>query len=244
MFYKGWGFMRSSYRRWTEHPYPGEQIPPQGAPQAGYWPMFFIARGRDNIFFDPFQQRINWRIKHPNDIDWEAELFIVQQALTSLTPQQIRIAHYWGTGELTEKLAAMIFDLGKKYRLGSPHIARVLGCVHAAINDVFVITWFLKYQWDAARPNQYGRNLPIVLSTPRFPSYPSAHATIAGCAEVLLSYFFPPESSRIKKIMEEASLSRFYAGVHFKVDNDEGLRLGRQIGEIVTRLLRAQNVDT
>jgi membrane-associated phospholipid phosphatase len=234
--------MRTIYRRWTEHPYSGEQIPPKGSPESGHWPMFFISRGRDNNFFDPFHQRIYWRIKHPNEIDWENELFLVEQTLASLTPQQIRIAHYWGTDELIEKITAIVFRLAKTYRLGSPHIARILGYVHAAINDVFVITWFLKYDWDVARPNQYGRNLPFVLSTPRFPSYPSAHATVAGCAEVILSYFFPLESSRIKKAMEESAQSRLYAGVHFKVDNDEGLRLGRQIGEMVVKLLRVQNV--
>lgn len=236
--------MRTGYRRWTEHPYPGERIPPKGSPEAAYWPMFFISRGRENEFLDPFRQRINWRIKNPNDIDWEAELFIVEQTLTSLTPQQRRIAQYWGTGELTEKITTMIFGLAKKYRLASPNVARVLGYSHAAINDVFVITWFFKYLWDVARPNQYGRNLPAVLSTPRFPSYPSAHATVAGCTEIILSYFFPPDSSRIKKAMEESAESRLYAGVHFKVDNNEGLRLGRQIGEMVVRLLRAQNLTT
>ncbi len=44
----------------------------------------------------------------------------------------------------------MIFDLGEKYRLGSPHISRALGYSNAAINDTFVITWFLKYLWDVA----------------------------------------------------------------------------------------------
>ncbi len=33
--------------------------------------------------------------------------------------------------------------------------------------------------------------------------------------------------------MEESAQSRLYAGVHFKIDNDDGLRLGRQIGEVV-----------
>jgi hypothetical protein len=83
-----------------------------------------------------------------------------------------------------------------------------------------------------------------VLFTPRFPAYPSAHATVAGCAETVLSYFFPQESSEIKKIMEESAQSRLYAGVHFNVDNNEGLRLGRQIGEVVVSYLSAQNLNT
>jgi hypothetical protein len=236
--------MRTSYRRWTKFPYPGERIPPKGSPEAGYWTMFFISRGRDNDFLDPFHQRINWRIKNPNDIDWETELFIVENTLKSLTPQQIRIAQYWGTGEITAKITTMIFGLAEKYELESPNVARVQGYFHAAINDAFVMTWFFKYLWDVARPNQYGRNLSTVLYTPRFPSYPSAHAIVAGCAEAVLSYFFPRESSGIKKVMEESAQSRLYAGVHFRVDNDEGLRLGRQIGEVIVKLFRSQNLNT
>ncbi|MFC0271744.1 vanadium-dependent haloperoxidase [Metabacillus herbersteinensis] len=234
--------MRTSYRKWTEYPYQGETVPPKGSPEAGYWPMFFISRGSNNDFLDPFHQPINWRIKNPNAIDWEKELFIVEQASKSLTPQQIRIAQYWGTSELTAKITTMIFSLAEKYKLGSPNVARLLGYFHAAINDVFVMTWFFKYLWDVARPNQYGINLSTVLFTPRFPSYPSAHATVAGCAEVVLSYFFPQESSGIKTVMDESAQSRLYACVHFRVDNDEGLRLGRQIGEMVVKLIRAQSL--
>ncbi|MDQ0219287.1 hypothetical protein [Peribacillus cavernae] len=85
--------MRTSYRKWTEHIYPGEKNPPKGSPGAGYWPMFFISRGRDNDSY-PFRQRIQWRIKYPNDIDWGTELFTVEQTLKSLTTQQIRLAQY------------------------------------------------------------------------------------------------------------------------------------------------------
>ncbi|MGE7907175.1 vanadium-dependent haloperoxidase [Peribacillus sp. NPDC094092] len=235
--------MRTNYRRWTQYPYPGESVPPRGSPKAGNWPMFFISRRSYNDFLDPFHQRILWQIKNPDDIDWEIELFIVEETLKSLTSQQIRIAQYWGTGEITAKITAFIFRLAEKYKLGSPSVARVLGYFHATMNDAFVMTWFFKYHWDVARPNQYGRNLSTVLFPPRFPAYPSAHAVVAGCAEAVLRYFFPQESSEIKKLMEESAQSRLYAGVHFNVDNNEGLRVGRQIGEVVVSLLRAQNLN-
>lgn len=56
--------------------------------------MFFISRGANNHFIDPFNQSINWRIKNPIDIDWANELLIVKQQLESLTPQQIQLAQY------------------------------------------------------------------------------------------------------------------------------------------------------
>lgn len=234
--------MRTDYRRWSKYPYPGETIPPKGSPEPGNWPMFFISRELNNIFLDSFRQRIKWEILHPQNIDWPKELAIIEQTLQTLTPQQRRVAQFWGTAEATERMVPIIFQFANRYGFGSPDVSRVLGYFHAAINDAFVMSWFFKYLWDTARPNQYNQNLSTVLSTPRFPSYPSAHATVAGCADIILSYFFPPESSRIKALMEECAQSRLYAGVHFQVDNDEGLRLGRQIGEMVVRMLRAQNV--
>ncbi|KAA9028642.1 vanadium-dependent haloperoxidase [Niallia endozanthoxylica] len=203
--------------------------------------MFFIYRPQNNEFFDPFRQRIVWNIRHPDQMNWEAELTLVQQIQASLTPEQERIAQYWGTGEATEKMTRLIFHLADKYRIGSPMTARILAFFHAAINDAFVMSWYFKYLWDVARPNQYNQDLSTVVFTPRFPSYPSAHATVAGCAEVIMSYFFPREAAIIKRMVEECALSRLYAGVHFKIDNDEGLRLGRQIGGIVVQLMRAQN---
>jgi hypothetical protein len=205
--------------------------------------LCFLLEGKpNNTFLDPFHQRIHWNIKNPNEINWEGELLIVEQALKALTTQHLQLARFWGTREITARISDITFDLASKNRLGSPSIIRVLGFLHSAMNDAFVIIWFFKCLWDVARPNQYERNLPHVLSTPLFPSYPSAHATVAGCAEVLLCYFFPRDASIIKRIIEESAQSRLYAGVYFKVDNDEGLRLGRQIGQMVEKVCIVQGV--
>jgi hypothetical protein len=81
----------------------------------------------------------------------------VEQTLSSLTPEQRRIAQYWGATEATARMIPMIFDLAEKYKLRSPNVARVLGYFNAACNDAFVMSWFFKYLWDVARPNQYGK---------------------------------------------------------------------------------------
>jgi hypothetical protein len=233
--------MRTVYRKWSQIPYPGELTPPGGNPAPGYWPMFFISRQGSNVFLDPEHQPITWRIKNPNDIDWNLELLLVEQTLMSITPEQVRSAQYWGSVDITRRISDIALNLNDKYILPSPNAARVLGYLQAAINDTFVITWYLKYLWDAARPGQYDPNLPTVLTTPRFPGYPSAHAAAAGCMETILSYFFPAEALRLNIIAQQSAMSRLYAGVHFKVDNDEGLRLGRQIGEMFVKLLMSQS---
>ncbi|MCP8971048.1 vanadium-dependent haloperoxidase [Ectobacillus ponti] len=231
--------MRTIYRKWSEYPYPGEQEPPKGSAAPGYWSMFFIEKGTNGQFLDLSGRVITWSIKHPNTVNWGSELALLEQTLHAQTNQHIQIAKYWGTGEVAAKMNSLAYSLAEAYRYGSPETARMTAYLNAAIHDTCVITWMLKYKWDVARPNQYGHSLPTVLFTPRFPSYPSAHATISGCAEAVLTYFFPAYSARIQEIVREAALSRFYAGVHFQADNDEGLRLGRQIGNIALRELGA-----
>lgn len=108
------------------------------------------------------------------------------------------------------------------------------------MNDAFVITWYLKFKWKIPRPNQLDRKLATVICTPKHPSYPSGHAVVAGCAQIMLSYFFPPESNRLHKLAEECATSRLYGGVHYPIDNQEGLRLGRQIGKIIVDHFKKQ----
>lgn len=230
------------YLRWSAIPYPGAFYPPiPVTPEAGSWPMFFITR-KGHEFFDPFRNPITWKIKNPNLINWESELNLVKQVLQQITPEQIRIAQVWATGEVNRQTMPIVYNMMDTYGLASTKAARFLAFYQAAINDAFVVTWYFKYLWDVARPCQYDRNLRTVLSTPRFPGYPSAHAVMAGCSEVILSYYFPQETYRIHQLMEECAMSRLYAGVHFKVDNDEGLSLGRQLGEMVVQLIRSQNL--
>lgn len=103
-----------------------------------------------------------------------------------------------------------------------------------------IVVWDYKYKWDTARPNQYDHEMKTEICTPRFPSYPSGHASMSGCSEVVLSYFFPREAKKLRKFAEEDAVSRLYAGVHFPIDNTEGLKLGRYIGKVVVDHLKTQ----
>lgn len=98
----------------------------------------------------------------------------------------------------------------------------------------------------AADPNW----LPEVGNTTPDPSYPGAHAVIsASGAAVLISFFgrdhfeFAVTSevlpgvqrsfTRISDAEEEATLSRIFAGVHFRPDLTVGNRLGAEIADFV-----------
>jgi membrane-associated phospholipid phosphatase len=92
--------------------------------------------------------------------------------------------------------------------------------------------------------------LPEVGNTTPDPSYPGAHAVIAAAgAEVLISFFhkhhfeFDVTSEVLPGVVrsftsfpaaaEEATLSRIFAGVHFRFDLTTGHRLGSDVADFV-----------
>jgi hypothetical protein len=103
--------------------------------------------------------------------------------------------------------------------------------------------------------------LPEVGKTAPDPSYPGAHAVLsAAAAEVLRSFFrrdhfdFDVTSEVLPGVVrsfqsfsgaaEEATLSRVFAGQHFRFDLTAGSRLGRDVADtVVDNLLTAQEKD-
>ncbi|HEY1423184.1 MAG TPA: vanadium-dependent haloperoxidase [Candidatus Acidoferrum sp.] len=92
--------------------------------------------------------------------------------------------------------------------------------------------------------------LPEVGNTTPDPAYPGAHAVISGAGALVLKSFFKQnhfEFSVTSEVMpgvdrsfesfpaadEEATLSRIFAGVHFRSDLTTGQRLGREIADFV-----------
>ncbi|APC50054.1 chloroperoxidase [Virgibacillus halodenitrificans] len=242
----------TDYPRWNELPYAGETKAPDNAeaPYAGSWTTYFIRYQQDEWVSAFNGKTIHFKIRHPESIDWYKQLAVVQRTQRKLTREQKTIATYWGSGVATKQWTPIADQLIDSYGVEAPRGARILAALHAAINDAFVLTWSYKFKWFVARPNQLDHNLATFLCTPRHPSYPSGHAAVAGAAETVLSYFFPAERRRLHELAEEAAQSRLYAGVHFPVDNEQGLRLGRQVGELAVDQLREErdtedhNIDT
>jgi hypothetical protein len=234
--------VKKDYLRWSEIPYAGEVKPPSDpvTHTAGSWSLFYLKRDQNGEFLNPDGRRMRLPITHPHMIDFDKELTIVQKTLQNLTPHQKDIGTYYGTGVPTKQWTPVIDRLIDTYGVSPTYAARILATIHSAINDTMVLVWDLKYRWNVARPNQYDQSMKTLLCTPRFPAYPSGHATMSGCTEVVLGYFFPKERRRLKEIAEDDARSRLYAGVHFPSDNTEGLRLGRYIGRVIVDFLKNQ----
>lgn len=233
--------MHYNYPLWTQLPYAGQNHPPRNPvnPYAGSWNLHYLDRGRYG-FTTLDGEPIKLKLKDPRTIDWRRELKQVQHTISHLTNDQIMIAKFWAEGPPSKQWTPIADILIDTYNVTPPYAARILEALSAGMNDALVITWFLKYKLLVPRPNQLDPELATIVCTPNFPAYPSGHSVLSGTAEVILSYFFPTESKRLYQLAEEDALSRLYAGVHFNVDNTEGLRLGRQIGQIVIDQLRRE----
>jgi hypothetical protein len=69
--------------------------------------------------------------------------------------------------------------------------------------------------------------------TPRHPSYPSGHSTYSGAASEILSYFFPDYSGEFTKLADNTGMARLWAGIHYRSDHLQGMRLGRCVARLV-----------
>jgi membrane-associated phospholipid phosphatase len=74
--------------------------------------------------------------------------------------------------------------------------------------------------------------------TPRHPSYPSGHSTYAGAASELLSWFFPDYREEFNRLADNAGMARLWAGIHYRSDHLQGMRLGRCIACLVIEDLK------
>jgi len=108
--------------------------------------------------------------------------------------------------------------------------------------DAFIACWDTKFTYWLARPVTMDPTLKTVFSTPPFPSYPSGHSTQSSAAAEVMAELFPDRAAVYRKKGEEASLSRVWAGVHYRFDVTAGEALGVRVGEAVVARMKADGV--
>lgn len=129
-----------------------------------------------------------------------------------------------------------------------------------AFFDAFIRGWEEKYKSNYVRPEtainkHVNQDWRPYIQTPPFPSYVSGHATnSAAAAETMTSWFGDQLSFTDTSLLEfgianreiksfraaaaEAAMSRLYGGIHYRFDNDEGLKAGKQVGELIVQRIK------
>jgi len=147
------------------------------------------------------------------------------------TADQLRIAQFWAmtTGSLVsgfwnEQTTTRI----ARYHLNERRAARALALVHMAAVDATIACYDAKYTYWLIRPYKADAAITVPITKPNHPSYPSAHACSSGAAAYVLAALFPADAAELHAMADEAGESRLYAGIHYRVDKNAGLRIGQQ----------------
>jgi hypothetical protein len=107
--------------------------------------------------------------------------------------------------------------------------SHVLAVMNMAGFDAIVGCHDAKFTYWLIRPTQADPLINLAVALPNFPSYPSDHACVSGAQSAILGSFFPAEKARLDALAEQAAVSRLEGGLHYRFDNETGLRLGRNV---------------
>jgi membrane-associated phospholipid phosphatase len=105
----------------------------------------------------------------------------------------------------------------------------VLALVHMAWFDAFAACADSKYVYWVPRPSQLDPEIRLAIGLPNHPSYPSNHSCTASASGAVLDGLFPDERGRYSVLAREIAISRLYAGIHYRIDIDAGLEIGRNV---------------
>ena len=127
--------------------------------------------------------------------------------------------------------------------------------VSISLHDSFVACWDEKYRSHRIRPETIINQVldpswKPLLQTPPFPEYVSGHAVVSTATAIILTEIFGDnfnfkDDSEVefglktrkfksfKQAASEASISRFYGGIHYMDAITEGENLGKNVAEFI-----------
>ena len=137
--------------------------------------------------------------------------------------------------------------------------AEAYALTSVSLFEAFISCWDLKYSAALVRPEtvisaKVEKEWHPHLITPPFPSFTSGHSTISAAAAESLTALFGDNVSftdstelefglpvrsftSFREAAKEASISRVYAGIHYRSDCDQGNKQGAMVGKYVAAKL-------
>ena len=117
-----------------------------------------------------------------------------------------------------------------------PRAARAYALVAGVYFDAFLASNDGKFAYWYLRPNQLDPSITPLFPVPPFPSYPSNHSTLSTARSEVLAYLFPAHAEFIRAVGKEGGDSRIWAGIHYEMDNQAGVALGKAVaGKFIER---------
>ena len=203
----------------------------QVEPNAGTWPTWLIASGKDVRLPPP-----------PSAADTQAELADLQTLAAQRDTTMLDRIGYWDAGAPPYRWTQRTIKYVQDHNYVGNRAGRLLALMNVAIYDATIAAWDTKYAYNRVRP---GESVPglAALPTPASPSYPDEYAVAAGAASTVLAYTFPNDADLFSGWASEAANSRMEAGVAYPSDVVAGLALGRQVGDLSVAWGRSDGSD-
>ncbi len=161
------------------------------------------------------------------------------------TDEQLRIAQFWNDGKGSptppghwNQIAA---DLIVAQGLGNQAAAKTLAYMNLALYDAGIAAWDTKYTYWLIRPWNADPAIQTVPAIPpSHPSYVSGHSTFSAAAATVLAAAFPEKAAELDAMVQEASVSRVYGGIHYRFDGEAGIAIGKQVGALAVARMQAE----
>jgi hypothetical protein len=160
---------------------------------------------------------------------WKAELAAVQAAVANRTIEELRLAQWYQLSGPFPPFNAWAHELIQRAGLDLPHAARLMAYMNVAYADAITAVWDAKYTWWTSRPITEDPTLALAFPTPPYPSFPAGFPAMAGAGSMVLGTFFPDAAPDLDALAWEAARARTWAGIHYMMDNEVGMHMGRQV---------------
>jgi membrane-associated phospholipid phosphatase len=168
--------------------------------------------------------------------EFQAALREVRQVADNRSGEQLLLAQYWDLGVGAISVPGMWDEIGidamTKKNFSEPRMARALALANMAMLDASIACWDSKFHYLVRRPQMLDSKIACVMEVPEHPSYPSGHADFSGAASAVFGYVLPDEAGWLDNLAQQAAMSRLYGGVHYRFDNETGLKQGRSVAQL------------
>lgn len=214
---------------WTgKSPYHGQDIPT--------WKPWFLSSADEYRLIAP--------PPHSDEIFWQSQLAEVKRQMAQATDTQKQRILFWAgmTGDQSGDWMAIVNQYMQKANTPLATQLKVREILAKTIVDATIASFDSKYAYLVKRPDMLDPHLKPVIETPNHPSFPSAHSTVSAAVVEVLNHYFPENSRGWNALLEEAGLSRIWAGIHYPIDHATGKALGKQVGQTVLQRLRNSQV--
>lgn len=151
----------------------------------------------------------------------------------------------------------------KERKVGFYESLQAYALTSVGLYEAFISCWEEKYRSLRVRPEtvisaQMDKEWHPYLVTPPFPAYTSGHSTVSSAAAEVLTGLFGDNQSftdttekeyglpvrsftSFRQAAQEASMSRVYAGIHYRSDCDSGNEQGARVGQLVLKKINWGN---